>query len=489
MADWQDFIDGLDLAGIVPDELARYRPAVADGLAVFLAGLEPARTAWILAEQLSLPSSTPTDARLVALARHCPALHKLGQVLARDRRLPPRLRGLLQHLETMSPVADGDGRLRATLERELGPLASIGITLDGPPLAEASVAVVVPFVWWESAAARPRRGVFKVLKPGIEARLDAELDLLQAIGARLDDNCRRLDLPTIAYEETFAQVRELLALEVRPDREQEHLRAGRAAYVAMDSVIVPEVFPFSTPRLTAMARIDGRKVTDVEGVLDAASRRRLADLVVAALIARPIWSPDPETLFHADPHAGNLMVTGEGELAIFDWSLVGRLSKDDLVALTQILLGTVAGDAPRIAAAITALSDGRIDGEALRAVVARSLGRLPDGRPWGGLSWLAGLMDDAVTAAGGRFRTDLMAFRKVLLTLRGVIADICADCDPEVALLAVFLRRFAWEWGWRAFAPPWGRGFSTHISNAELAELMMLAPLIAARAAWPRGRR
>ena len=77
--------------------------------------------------------------------------------------------------------------------RELGPLERLGIRLVPPAIAEASVAVVIPF------DARPqedghnckRRGVFKVLKPGIEERLDLELDLLGRVGSHLDERCER----------------------------------------------------------------------------------------------------------------------------------------------------------------------------------------------------------------------------------------------------------------------------------------------------------
>ena len=59
--------------------------------------------------------------RIVAIARKCPALHKLGQVLARDRRLQPELRQLLQGLESMpSPLSVEEAR--ALAEAELGPL-------------------------------------------------------------------------------------------------------------------------------------------------------------------------------------------------------------------------------------------------------------------------------------------------------------------------------------------------------------------------------
>jgi len=480
-SDWEAFCATLDIGALVPEAYARYRPAVTGGLAFFLGGLPPERTMAILAGQAALPAEAGLDERLAAVARQCPALHKLGQVVARDRRLPEGLRRVLQELETMAP-AQGLDELRGLIEAELGPLAAHGVTLDEPPLAEASVAVVVPFAWRQpgDGEGAPRRGVFKVLKPGIADRLNQELDLLQRVGAFLDERCRTYDLPAIDYEGTFIEVRDLLRREVRLEQEQAHLAEARAFYAGQAGVAVPEVFPaLCTPRLTAMERLDGRKVTEV-AALSGAERRRLAALIVEALLARPLWSAGPATMFHADPHAGNLMVTTDGRLGLLDWSLVGRLSKDDRVHLSQVLLGAVRLDPHRIVGGIAGLARGPVDEAALRRVADAGLGRLPAGG-WPGLAWLTGLMDAAVTGLRLRFGGDLVMFRKVLHTLEGVVADVAPDCPVDAVLARAFATRLAMEWGARLIAPPFARDFPTHLSNADLAELAMVAPQLAAQ--------
>ena len=80
-----------------------------------------------------------------------------------------------------------------------------------------------------------------------------------------------------------------------------------------------------------MERVTGGKVTE-HGLVSADEKRRLADLVVEALIARPIFSKDSPALFHADPHAGNLFLTDDHRLALLDWSLVGSLGEPERVA-------------------------------------------------------------------------------------------------------------------------------------------------------------
>lgn len=478
MTDWTDFSTALDLGPLVPEAFARYRQAVIDGMMVFLDRLPEEQTAAILLDQALLDEDADIGARLVAIARHCPALHKLAQVLARDRRLPADLRRHLQTLETMPPNHDLPW-LRAAIEREIGSLAALDITLDEEPLAEASVAIVVPFLWHHAEGARPRRGVFKLLKAGIEAVLERELAVLQEIGAVLDVRCRDYGLPPIAYEESFAQVRDLLRREVHLDLEQQHLVAARAAYAGFDAVLVPEVFPFSTPQLTAMERVDGGKITDVADLPDS-RRRRLAADIVAALIARPIWSEAEASLFHADPHAGNLMLTPDGRIGLLDWSLAGQLDKHERVCLTQILIGALTIDAARIVAGISDL--GQPDGgiATLRGVVDASLAPVRAGT-WPGLSWLTDLMDATATRARVRYGADLIVFRKVLQTLQGVVADVCEDAGTDTAMAEAFAGHLAREWPARLVAHPFRRDFATHMSNAELTHLLASSPLMASR--------
>jgi ubiquinone biosynthesis protein len=471
------------IAAVVPEAYSAYRRPITAALRFFVENLPGPRVVTILAEQLALDPSAGGPERLVSLARACPVLHKLGQVLARDRRLDPELRGQLQRLESMEPRVPIPV-LRAEIERELGPLERLGLTLEPAALAEASVAVVVAFRSREGAndGSGSGRGVFKVLKPGIEERLGEELALLEDVGAFLDERCAEFGIPALDYQEVFAQVRDLLRHEVRLDMEQRHLAAARAIYAGWESrVLVPRPLPWSSPRLTAMERIDGRKVTEVGSSLSV-DRGLLARRIVEALIVQPISSTAPAALFHADPHAGNLFVTGDGRLAILDWSLVGTLGEREREAMAQVLLGALMLDARPILDALREVAERDADGPALERVVAEHLRRLSQGC-WPGFTWLMGLLDEAVQTARLRGGSDLMMFRKVLHTLEGVVADVAggAGLDVDALLTASFVVRLAGEWPDRAFAPPCSRAFGTRLSNADLLCLALSLPWTSAR--------
>jgi ubiquinone biosynthesis protein len=194
---------GLDaiLAAAVPAAYAAYRRPLAAALGFFLDHLAPGRAAAIVHDQLTLPPEACEADRLFALAHRSPTLHKLGQVLARDRRLDLQLRRTLQRLESM-PSGLSLATFRPLIERELGDLDRAGIALEPTALAEASIAVIVAFTW------HGQRGIFKLLRPGVEQELSEELVILDHLGAFLDERCESLALPPLDYRDTFAQVRE-----------------------------------------------------------------------------------------------------------------------------------------------------------------------------------------------------------------------------------------------------------------------------------------
>lgn len=468
---------GIDITPLVPEVYADYQPLVADALAFFLWRLSTPRLAAILAEQQALPRDAGVAQRLTALLFHCPTLHKLGQVVARNRKFDGELRSRLQTLETMPGTTCGEA-VKQVIRRELGD-AQGALRLDSTALAEASVAVVVPFTSTAAEGSGPVDGVLKVLKPGIEEALEEELAIWSQLGQFIDERCEYYGVPPLNYAESLATVRELLAREIRLDHEQRHLAEAAEFYRGTRSIQIPALFPFCTSRITAMERIYGQKVTDMEA-FSAQQRRRLANSVIEALIARPVWTPLETAIFHADPHAGNLFFTADERLAILDWSLTGYLGKVERIHMVQLLLGALTLDPKRIAREIEALAQVPVDASALRAVVDKAVGKLHAGK-FPGFRWSQALLDEASLAAGVQFSRELLLYRKSILTLEGVIKDISGESSIGRVFPAAAIRQFVCELTARAYAPPASRHFGTHVSNLDLLALYWAGPTAAAR--------
>lgn len=476
MLNKSELIEVLDITQLVPQRYADYRPLIMDGLLFFLEHLSPQRLEAIIIEQLQMPEDTGMAERLVALLHHCPTLHKLGQVIARDRRLAAELRSRLQGLESLfpsSPMAE----VLAIIHDELRDGTEVKVASQA--LAEASVAVVVPFTWREPGSASSQEGVFKVLKPGVETRLQEELEICSKLGVFLEERCADYGLPVLDYGETLNNVRQLLLNEIRLDLEQAHLVQAAKFYAHTPQVHIPRLLPFSNPRMTAMERIYGSKVTETE-TWSWERRQRLARIIAEALIAKPFWNEDSTVAIHADPHAGNLFVTTDGQLAVLDWSLVASLNDIQRRAVMQIVLGAVTLDETRICQAVAKLGRRPPEEQLLQADVAAALQQVR----WGafpGFNWLLELLDRLAISARMGFPEDLVLFRKALLTLSGVINDVCSDCSIDQVLLNSGLRQFLYELPNRGLTFDDAHTFGTHISNADLLSLWACLPISTTR--------
>ncbi len=475
---WESLIDVDSLASLLPAEYSQFALPFKESLAVFLGRLPQDIQTQLLSDQLALAPNVSLSERLGRLAYSCPVLHKLGQILARDQRIAPQLRFELSKLESLPPNVS-IGEIESILQQELGLSEFKTIEILSPAIAEASVAVIIPFR--NKKESQQPEGVFKVLKPGINERLHLELDILTEVGSHLDERLHELGIPPIDYQDTFNQVRDKLRWELRLDEEQRHLVKAARFFSDQPDVVIPALFEQCTPRVTAMERVYGEKVTDHKFTTNA-EKHRLAELVARALIVQPLFCSDESALFHCDPHAGNLFSTHDGKLAILDWSLAGFLGTLEREVMVQIMLATVNMQPHKIITTLLPLDTrGQCNLAVLTDCVARWMRKVRQGHiP--GLSWLTGFLDDAVQRAGLRLSAELLMFRKSLLTLTGVLSEIGATrFDLDQLVLREFMFKSLLEWPDRWLSFPTSRSFATRLSNLDIAETIWGTPLIAGR--------
>ena len=179
--------------------------------------------------------------------------------------------------------------------------------------------------------------------------------------------------------------------------------------------------------------------------------------MIETLVAVPLFAREEKAIFHADPHAGNLLYNEQtGELVVLDWALTERLTREQRrhVAILALMIGL--RDAAAVCTEIEALSLGEDRRDAalldfVRGYVMRFIDELP-------LSQLPGSMDamrllDRLALQGVRFPAALLMFRKVLFTLDGILHEIGA---PNVHMDLVIARHMATRWmrNWWSFGSP-----------------------------------
>jgi ubiquinone biosynthesis protein len=442
---------------LVPELYAQWRPLVRDAMFFMMSRLSAKRLAPKLVEQIDLPADTKPEQRLLQLIAKVPGLQKLGQVLARNRNLPQALRSALSELENGICDVSTD-EIQAIIYQELGPrLKASGVKVEPAIYVEASVSAVVRFTWRNPDTGRRERGVFKVLKPYIRECFAEDMDLLARLAKYLGSRHREYGFAPHVLPDTFNDVRRLLQHEVDFAREQSTLLKAVQLYRSVPAIRVPRLIqPLCTSKVSAMTEEPGKKVTSAVFRMPPWRRLEVSEQLIDALIATPLFAPIEDAIFHADPHAGNLLYERRtSELVILDWALTEHLTLAQRKHLAMLFLMLVLRDPVGASEAILALSPPGGRGEKvkvqrIRENVTRYINELPVKR-------LPGLVDamnllERIAWEGVRLPSSLVMFRKALFTLDGILHDIGA---PEFSITSVIARRIMQNWTrWKTIGAP-----------------------------------
>jgi len=289
------------------------------------------------------------EARLLC-ERLGPAFIKLGQLASvRPDVFAPETIFELERLQDRVGAVSAD-EIRAVLERELGADAdSLFGDFEDEPVAAGSVAQVHrarlarayrPVIGPELPAGTPV--AIKVLRPGIEALIAADLAIAQRWAERLNRWHRLSRWRPVALMDEFSA---MLGREL--DLRNEGRIADRFArdFAADPYVIVPRVvWRHSTRRVLVSEFVEGWRLNELgEAERAGIDARRLAAHGAEVFMRQVLVLG----YFHADLHPANLFVTPKGQLCFLDFGIIGRTSPAQREAIAQVLVGLVYGDADR----------------------------------------------------------------------------------------------------------------------------------------------
>jgi len=236
--------------------------------------------------------------------------------------------------------------IRQVLERELKqPLDSIFSFIDEVPLASASIAQVhaATLITGESV-------VIKVQKPGVENILLTDLNFIYW-ATRIFERL----FPKIKFASLSAIVSEIQACmmeEVDFYKEADNIRQFNAFLQSTNNplAIAPQVYPqASSLRVLTMERFYGVPLTDLETI-----KKYARDPAATLVGAMNTWFSSLMFCesFHADLHAGNLMVLTDGRIGFIDFGIVGRIDPEVWTATMSFMESIGTGDFERMAEAM-----------------------------------------------------------------------------------------------------------------------------------------
>ena len=273
----------------------------------------------------------PAQRMRIALEELGPTFIKLGQVMAtRVDLFPPSWIAEFEKLHSEVPPVPFDA-LRPELERALGRSPfEVFRDLDPRPFGSASIAQVHRAKLQDGTPV-----VLKIRRPGIRAKVDADLRILFHIAELIESEipeARRYQPVEIAGQFARSLERELdLAVESRNvERLAKHFEGD-------PYIVIPKVHPeWTSEIMNVQEHVDGIPGTDLAAVKAAGLDPKLLAARGAEALLKMILI---DGFFHADPHPGNVFYLPGNRLAIIDFGMVGRLSPVRRNQVVDLLAG------------------------------------------------------------------------------------------------------------------------------------------------------
>jgi len=362
----------------------------------------------------------------MALEELGPTFIKFGQVLSsRPDLIPLALIEELKHLQDRVPPFPF-GQVKEVVEKELGgSLEEAFLSFSEIPDAAASIAQV------HSAILKSGESVVvKIQRPQIEKTIEEDILLLQALAKLLERYVPEIRLynPTGIVEEFSRVIRRELDFTL----ESFNVDRFRQNFKGLPQIVIPQVFwKQSTSRVMTLERLEGISIDEAEAIRQRGySSMEIAHLLVDAYLLQIF----EYGLFHADPHPGNILVLEGGRLALLDFGIVGRISKEMREVNAAIFLALVRRDYGRLAdeilkvGLVTEESETRSFREDLTDFIepyyGRNLAHIEVGR----------IVSESIQLAN-KYRVhlplDLVLLGKTLATVEGVARQL----NPDLNLL------------------------------------------------------
>ena len=417
------------IESFLPLRYAKYQPVVREGMVFMMSSMPFSRLAPKIVDQLLLPQNASFGKRLFLLIKDMPTLQKLGQIICRSPGLEPAFKRELIDLEDNIQTVSY-ARIRPSLFKEIAKHPpSHSVIPEKRILAEASVCAVVPAQITSDNGQKTSHAVLKIVKPKVRKNMAADLVLLDRLMVFLDRNKAAWNLGDFNFTATLNQVGTILANEINLESEQKNLDRMGLHFKDNKTVVIPERLAVSTPGMTVMSRVEGRKITDVAG-LRKKERRKLAGALAKTCILRPIQDIREGGLFHGDPHAGNVAYTfrkGRPRLIFYDWGMLGHLNKLERFAMILLTLGLMTNSSKLVFYTADIITKGQLSThtpmrKAAKRIIAEGIQM--QGRGTSGMLSAIEYLFEKFTHEGVVFSADLMMYEKAMVTLRGVLSDV-----------------------------------------------------------------
>ena len=267
-----------------------------------------------------------------------PAYIKLGQLLSvRPDLMPQPYIDAFSKLQDEVPPEPFE-EVKEILKKDLGDPMEVFESFDENAVTGASLGQVY------RATYRGKQVVVKVNRPGIREKVNLDTKVLRRVvplvGRFIDSSLR------FTAQSVVDQFAETVQEEMDYKIEASNLLTIKKNLKQDKDVLIPDIFPeISTDRVLVLEYLSGIKVSDVSSLDEAGIDRKKLARKVARIFFKMLLS---QSMFHADPHPGNISISTEGKIVLYDFGMAGVLDDSTRTLLIRFYTAIVNYDSSRL---------------------------------------------------------------------------------------------------------------------------------------------
>lgn len=276
-----------------------------------------------------------------------PTFIKFGQIVAdRPDLVSEQLRNELKKLQTSAKPFDNHAAFRI-MEEELGdPLHEIFETVEPTPLASASIAQV-----YKAVLKNGEQVAIKVQRPHIKQKISIDIVLIRILAEQVVNTYPELaSFNLIEFVDDFGTI---MKKELDFTNEASNMLRFGEIFKHDDYCYIPKVYSnYTTQKILVMEFVSGvepdakdeliAKGYDVHQIAENGTN------IILKMILK-------HGFFHADPHAGNLLIRGDNQVVLLDHGMTASLKPGQIQSLINFMLGFARQDTHRITKALLGL--------------------------------------------------------------------------------------------------------------------------------------
>lgn len=268
----------------------------------------------------------------MALEEMGPTFVKFGQAFSqREDLLPKELTIELQKLQDNVLLENFD--LEWVLSENLGEnYKDYFSEISLEPLASASIAQV-----YRAQLISGENVVLKVKRPKIENIIKGDLLLMKDLVNVLNNYFEFAE--NLNLEQGINAFEKSLLAELSFVNERENIERFAKNFTNDDRTYIPKVYSnISNNDVLCLEYIDGFKITDFASLeKNNLVASTIADECLQLFLAQII----EHGFFHADPHAGNILVKPDGKIVFIDFGAVGTIFPSDRAFLEDLIINLI----------------------------------------------------------------------------------------------------------------------------------------------------